>query len=205
MNRIEIKEKAKALVKENFKNFWIGYLTILGITFLCALFIQLLFSNHFAIYNFLTLVASFFTSTLSVGFYSYILKMTRQEEYKKEEIFCFVKDILPITAIGILMMVFTFLWGILLIIPGVIAALSYSMVFYLYIENKERSPMEYLTLSKEMMKGYKWNYFVFAFSFLGWIFLSIITLGIALIWTIPYIIISQTVYYDELKKLKEKE
>lgn len=205
MNRIEIKEKAKALVKENFKNFWIGYLTILGITFLCALFIQLLFSNHFAIYNFLTLVASFFTSTLSVGFYSYILKMTRQEEYEKEEIFCFVKDILPITAIGILMMVFTFLWGILLIIPGVIAALSYSMVFYLYIENKERSPMEYLTLSKEMMKGYKWNYFVFAFSFLGWIFLSIITLGIALIWTIPYIIISQTVYYDELKKLKEKE
>lgn len=205
MNRIEIKEKAKEVVKENFKDFWVGYLTILGVSFLCALAIQLLFSKGSMIYNCLTLVSSFFTSTLSIGFTSYVLKMVRKEECEKEEIFRFVKDVLPITAISILMMVFIFLWGILFIIPGIIAALSYSMVFYLYVEDKKESPMEYLSSSKEMMNGYKWNYFVFELSFLGWILLSIITFGIGLIWAIPYVTISQAIYYDELKKLKEKE
>lgn len=205
MNRIEIKEKAKELVKENFKNFWKGYLIVMAISFLCSFAIELLFDRGSTIYNCLTLVASFFTSTLSVGFYLYMLKMVRGEDFAKEDIFKYVGNILPIVAISILTMVFVLLWSILLIIPGIIAALSYSMVLYIYADNSSLTPMDYLNQSKEMMQGYKWDYFVFVLSFIGWILLCGITLGIALIWVVPYVSFAETIYYDELKKVKEKE
>lgn len=205
MNRIEIKEEAKEFVRDNFKTFWKGYLVILAISFLCSLGIELLFENGTMIYNGLTLVVSFFTSTLSVGFYYYVLKIVRGEKPEKEDLFRFVGKILPIVAIAILMAVFVLLWSILLIVPGIIAALGYSMVFYLYADNPELTPMDYLEQSKEMMNGYKWDYFVFQLSFLGWILLCVITLGIALIWVVPYVTIAQTIYYDKLKVVKEKE
>ncbi len=205
MNRIEIKEKAKEIMKENLKKFWSGYLIIILITLLCSFVIELLFDKGTIIYSCLSLVASFFTMTLSVGFYAYVLKMVRGEDYGREDIFFYVGKILPIVTISLLVAVLCFLWCILLIIPGIIAAISYSMVYLIYVDNPELLPMEYLQQSKEMMHGFKWDYVVFCLSFLGWILLSIITLGIGLIWTIPYVTIAETIYYDELKKLKAKE
>lgn len=205
MNRIEIKEKAKELVKENFKTFWKGYLIILVISLLCDFTVELLLDKGSMLYNCLTLVVSFFTSTLSVGFTYYVLKMVREEVVEREDLFKFVGNILPITAISILMVVFVFLGMILFIIPGIILALGYAMVFYLYVDNQDYTPMDYLNQSKELMRGYKWDYFVFELSFIGWILLGIITFGIGLIWVIPYVTIAQTIYYEDLKKLKEKE
>lgn len=204
MNRLEIKEKAKGILKENFKGFWKGYLIILAISFLCAFVIELLFDRGSIIYNCFTIIASFFTMTLSVGLYSYLLKMVRGEEYTREDLFSYVGKIFPIVTISILVTIFCFLWSILLIIPGIIAAISYTMVFLIFVDSSELSPMEYLEQSKEMMHGFKWDYFVFCLSFLGWILLSIITCGIGFIWTIPYITISEVIYYDELKKLKKE-
>lgn len=205
MNRIEIKEKAKELVKENFKTFWKGYLIILVISLLCDFTVELLLDKGSMLYNCLTLVVSFFTSTLSVGFTYYVLKMVREEVVEREDLFKFVGNILPITAISILMVVFVFLGMILFIIPGIILALGYAMVFYLYVDNQDYTPMDYLNQSKELMRGYKWDYFVFELSFIGWILLGIITFGIGLIWVIPYVTIAQTIYYEDLKKIKEKE
>ena len=205
MNRVEIKAKAKALAKENFKQFWAGYLVIIGISVLLTVGLELLFDNESMIYAALNLVASFFTSTLSVGFYLYLLKMIRKEEFSRNDIFAFVGKVLPITAITLLVSIFSFFWALLLIIPGIIAALSYSMAFLIYAEDQSLNAMDYLDKSKEMMKGYKWDYFVFGLSFIGWILLSIITLGIGLIWILPYITIAEVVYYDELKKLKANQ
>ncbi len=205
MNRIKIKEKAKEIVKEKWKSFWGGYLIILAISLLSAVAIEILFNENSIMYSVLTLVASFFTMTLTVGFYSYVLKMVRNEKYDREDIFKYVGAVLPIATISILAFLLTFLWSILFVIPGIIAALGYTMVYLIYIDREEMLPMEYLTESKELMQGYKWNYFVFNLSFIGWILFSVITLGLGLIFVIPYITIADTLYYDELKKIKEKE
>ena len=53
------------------------------------------------------------------------------------------------------------------------------------------------------MQGYKWDYFIFGLSFIGWILLIGFTFGIAMIWVMPFILIAQTLYYEELKKLKK--
>lgn len=204
MDRIEIKAKAKEIVKEKWKSFWGGYLVILAISLLCAIAIEILFKESSVIYSVLTLVASFFTMTLTVGFYSFVLKMVRNEEYSREDIFKYIGAVLPIATISILVFLFTFLWSILLIIPGIIAALGYTMIYLIYVDSEEMLPMEYLTKSKEMMQGYKWNYFVFNLSFIGWILFSVITLGLGLIFVIPYVTIADALYYDELKKLKEE-
>ena len=205
MNRTEIKEKAKLIVKENKKGFWAGYGIIFAVSLLLSFGIELLFEEGSMIYTVLTLVASFFSMTLSVGFYSYLLKMVRKEEYTRNDIFAYVGKVLPITAITLLITIFTMLWSVLFIIPGIIAALSYSMVFLIYAEDQSLTAMDYLDRSKEMMRGYKWDYFVFGLSFIGWILGSILTFGILLIWTLPYVTVAEVVYYDELKKLKENK
>lgn len=209
MDRVEIKEKAKIILKENFKGFWKGYLVILAISLLCSFVLGLLAKPDSMMFQVLNLVLSFFLSTLSVGFVLYTLKMIRQEEYSREDLFRFVKNVLPIAAISLLVGIFVMLWSILLVIPGIIAAISYSMVFYLYAdkhtEGESKTPMDYLNESKELMNGYKMDYFVFLLSFIGWGFLSVLTLGIGFIYTIPYVSIAEALYYDELKNKKENE
>lgn len=205
MNRVEIKEKAKKIVKENLGGFWKGYIIILAISFLISFAIELIFPKDSTLYSCFTIVASLFTMTLNVGLYSYILKMVRGESYDKDDIFKFIGNIFPIIVISLLVTIFCILWSILFIIPGIIASLSYSMVYLIYVDDSSMSPMDYLYKSKEMMNGYKWNYFVFGLSFLGWILFSIVTLGIGLIWVIPYVTVAEVVYYDELKKIKKCE
>lgn len=203
MNRVEIKERAKIFSKEHLKDFWAGYGILIAISFLLSFGIELLFDKTSTLYAVLTFVASCFTMTLSVGFYSYLLKMVRNEEYSRNDLFAFVGKVLPIVAISLLTTIFTMLWSILFIIPGIIAALSYSMVYMLYAEDQSSTAMDYLDQSKELMRGYKWNYFVFGLSFLGWILLSVLTFGILLIWVLPYYTVAEVMYYDELKTLKE--
>ena len=201
MNRLEIKERAKEIVKENFKDFWIGYFIVLALSILCSLGVEVLVRDYTVLYSVLTILVSFFTMTLSVGFYCYVLKMIRKEE-NREDIFKYVGDVLPIATISILVLLFTLLFGILFIVPGIIAALSFSMVFLIYVDQDGLLPMEYLFKSKEMMRGHKWDYFVFVLSFVGWILFSILTLGLGLIFVIPYVTISEVLYYEELKNIQ---
>ena len=112
----------------------------------------------------------------------------------------------------LLMNLFIFLWLLLLIVPGIVAAYSYRMVFYILIDNPEIGVMEALRKSKEMMHGYKAKLFCLDLSFIGWGLLCILTFGVGFLWLYPYILTSQTIFYEELRnehglllKSKEKE
>lgn len=94
---------------------------------------------------------------------------------------------------------FTFLWTLLLVVPGIIKAISYSQTLFIAIDNPEISANDAIDKSKEMMNGYKWKYFLLALSFIGWIILGIFTLGIGFLWIIPYISIANAKFYEDLK------
>lgn len=202
MDRKDIKERAKIIVRENLKAFWVGYFILMAVSFLLTFAIELLFAKDSMIYVVLNLLTSCFSMTLSVGFYSYLLKMIRKEEFNRNDIFNYVGKVFPILAISLLTAIFSFLWSILFIIPGIIAAISYSFVFLIYVDNNDLSPMECLGKSKEMLNGYKWDYFVFELSFIGWILLCVLI--IPLVFVLPYFTISEVLYYEELKKIREK-
>lgn len=96
--------------------------------------------------------------------------------------------------------IFIGLWCLLLVIPGIIKAYEYRMVGFIQAEEPELGTMECLRRSKEMMKGQKWNTFVLDLSFLGWMILSGITLGIVGIFYVnPYMQATDAELYLTLK------
>lgn len=91
------------------------------------------------------------------------------------------------------------LWSLLFVIPGVIKAYEYRMVPYLLAEHPEMSSGEIFARSKEMMQGNKWDTFVLDISFVGWVLLSGITLGILYIfWVGPYIAAKDAALYHRI-------
>jgi uncharacterized membrane protein len=98
---------------------------------------------------------------------------------------------------------FTLLWMLLFIIPGIIASISYAMAYYILADNPHLNPLEAIRLSKEMMRGYKFQYFCLGFRFLGWTLLAaFFTLGIGLLWVIPYMQTSYTHFYEMLRSTR---
>ena len=87
----------------------------------------------------------------------------------------------------------------LLIIPGIIAAFSYSMSYYIINDHPELSAMEAITLSKEMMAGHKMDLFVLYLSFFGWFILGIFTLDLGFLYLAPYNNATIANFYQDLK------
>lgn len=97
--------------------------------------------------------------------------------------------------------VFTALWSLLFIIPGIIKAISYSMAPYILMENPDMKPMDAIERSKQMMNGRKMDYFVLGLSFLPWILLVAVTFGIAGIYVAPYM---ETTYFNFYCSIKDE-
>jgi uncharacterized membrane protein len=90
---------------------------------------------------------------------------------------------------------FIFLWSLLLVIPGVIAAFSYAMVPYLMAEFPDLRLMDAIRESKRLMRGNKWRLFCLGFSFIGWELLGALTMGIGYFWINPYRQMAETAFY----------
>jgi uncharacterized membrane protein len=99
----------------------------------------------------------------------------------------------------ILSVLFIFLWTLLLIVPGFIAALSYSMTYFILAENHQIDGQEAIRQSKSMMMGHKCELSFLLGRFTGWFLLGIITLGIGFIWIGPYFMTSLAIFYDEIR------
>ena len=95
---------------------------------------------------------------------------------------------------------FIFLWTLLFIVPGIIAALSYSQMFYILAEDPTISASDAMKKSKKMMYGNKWKYFCLDMRFVGWILVCILTLGIGFLWVFPYLQVSSAKFYEDISK-----
>jgi uncharacterized membrane protein len=98
----------------------------------------------------------------------------------------------------LLIVIYIILWSILLIIPGIIAALNYSMAFYIMEENPSMSISEAMNQSKLMMQGNRWRLVCLGFSFIGWLILCGLTLGIGMLWLYPYMNAAFAAFYLEI-------
>ena len=91
------------------------------------------------------------TGPMSVGFIIFSLAIVRGEEPKISQIFNGFQKFGKALGAYLMMTIFIFLWSLLLIVPGIIAAFSYAMTFYLIADDDEIGIMEALKKSKEMM------------------------------------------------------
>ena len=217
MNRKEIKEEAKAKIKGNKWNILWPLLAIGAIEGVIDSILRVIFkvpsidyismenlnTNVPMSYSITSLVIALIIGLISAGYIKYILDFVRTGKFNANVIIdTFKKKWSQLLIATILVFVVVYLCTLLFIIPGIIMALAYSFVSYIIVDNDNIGGKDALTKSREMMKGYKWDYFVFDLSFIGWILLIPFTLGIILIWLLPYIVVANTLYYENLKSLK---
>lgn len=136
---------------------------------------------------------------LALGVTLVYLRFIRKEKYEFDDLFEGFKHFGIACITYLLMIVFILLWALLLIIPGIVAAFAYSQTFFILADDTTLRPLQALKKSKEMMMGYKWQYFRFLCRFIPWFVLAIIPLGIGLLWFIPYFFTAQAHFYEKVK------
>lgn len=100
---------------------------------------------------------------------------------------------------------FTFLWTLLLIIPGIIKAFSYALTPYILLDEPELTARQAITRSCEIMQGRRWKLFCLSLSFIGWGILSLLTFGIGFLWLAPYMNASIAAFYEDARAEYEAE
>ena len=209
MNIKEVKGKAKTMIHGNKWNIWKPYIVIGIICLVCGLIAGLIVAaldgNIEDGMNIMDGILGLVLIPVYVGVYAYNLKLVRGQKYGLDDLKAYYKDFLKLLLLNVLVCVFVCLWSILLIIPGIIAAISYSLVYYICVDNPELEAVDTISKSKELMKGYKMDYFIFKLSFIGWMLLVPFTFGLLLIWLIPYMTIADCLFYDKVKELNEKK
>lgn len=110
-------------------------------------------------------------------------------------------NVVNVVFVQFLQSVKTFLWTLLLIIPGIIKSYEYRMIPYILSENPDLDQKRVFELSREMMMGQKWNTFVLDLSFILWNLLGSITCGLANIFYVnPYIAATNAELYAVLRE-----
>lgn len=202
--RAELKRRAKNGLKEYY---WSGFLLIL---------IQKLVVAFAPAVGLLIPIASIFigvmirflvTNILEVGMNSYFIRSTfDKRDAGIGELFYGYRQgrFTKLVVIQFFRVLFTFLWSLLLIIPGIIKHYEYYMVPYLAAEYPQKSRKEIFALSKDMMEGNKFATFVLELSFLGWFLLGAFCCGIGTLFVLPYYYATLAELYLELKKKKRE-
>lgn len=146
------------------------------------------------------LISLLITGPLTLGLAMVFLAIARSEGASVGMLFDGFKRFGTAFATYLLTSIFVLLWTLLLIIPGILAALSYAMVYFILRDDPDVGAMEAIGRSKQMMRGNKWKYFCLQWRFFGWALLCILTLGIGFLWLLPYIMTSTARFYEDLKQ-----
>lgn len=128
----------------------------------------------------------------------------KEEPYRVADAFrCFRSPyLLGLIVIFILVSIFSYLWALLLVIPGIIKSYSYSQSYFIFYDihegtGEKPAALECITASRRLMDGYKWKLFVLDLSFIGWGILASITV-IGLLWFVPYYYATRAAFYNAL-------
>ena len=99
--------------------------------------------------------------------------------------------------------IFTFLWSLLFIIPGIVKMYAYAMAPYILQDDPTKDWKQCLDESQEMMKGNKWQLFCLDFSFIGWMLLGALCCGVGVLFVYPYQLAARANFYMALKAMNE--
>ena len=138
------------------------------------------------------------------GAASYFLKFVREGKTDLDSLFDGTSSPKACILSNILISLIVALGCILLIVPGIIFALNYSMTYYILVDNPGMSAQDAMKKSKEMMKGYRLDYFMLGLSFILWYLGIVLTLGILAFYVMPYMQTTYALFYDRIKSADEK-
>lgn len=107
--------------------------------------------------------------------------------------------------LALLFNIFTSLWMILFLIPGIVKSYAYSQCYFIYYDQiqhtgKKPKVLDTITASRQLMRGQKGRLFWLDITFFGWYILSGVTFGIAYLWVAPYVSATRAAFYEDLQK-----
>ena len=185
----ELKASAKTQIKGKIGILFAMFLIMFGVS-IASSFVPVLGSIANLLVN----------AAFSLGGAWVFLRIAKGEAVSVGNIFYGFEDLWTAIKAQFFVGLFISLWLLLLIIPGIIKAYSYSMTYFILAENKGMSVLEAITLSRKMMNGHKMDLFLLCLSFIGWFILVVITFGIAGIWVYPYFYATLTNFYLSVKE-----
>lgn len=194
MTREQMKEMAKAqLGKQIFGSTWLTAVVVVIIQLALAYLV-----------NFIPGVGQIasivITGPISYGVGAMFLKQTRTgEKMDIGDIFNGFRDDFSNTfLIGLMTFVFTFLWSLLFIIPGIVKQYSYSMAMYIKYDHPDYDWRQCIKESERLMSGHKGELFILDLSFLGWMIVGSLCLGVGTLWVNAYMNAAHSQFYENL-------
>jgi uncharacterized membrane protein len=147
---------------------------------------------------FLSLVQLLFAGPITVGFMAFFLGIASEGEAQFDKLFDGFRRFFTSLGVYFFTSLFIALWSLLLVIPGIIAAFRYAMVYFVVADDGECGFFEALGRSRDMMKGNKWKFFCLNLRFVGWAMLASLTCGIGYLWLVPYMQTSFAKFYEDV-------
>ena len=193
------KNKALASLEGNWGTAAIATLIVAIISGGISSVVSLPFGNDFATGMGVNGIWSLLCLPLQWGFTVFFLNLIRKEDINYERLIDGYKDFARTFLLEFLYVIAMMIGFCLLIIPGVILSVGLLMAPYILKDDKEISAMDALKKSWEMTKGHKMEIFWLGLSFIGWIILSIMTLGIGFFFLAPYMDTTFAHYYEDIK------
>lgn len=170
---------------------------------LYALLVGLILTGISSLASAIPVLPLLIAGPLSVGAAGYFLALHRKKQGATEDLGAlfhpFSADLANTLLTGLLKALYTFLWSLLFVIPGIVKAYSYAMAPYIKADHPEYTATQAIDESRRMMYGHKMRLFGLHLSFLGWILLSTCCCGITFLWVDPYIRAAEAAFYEELK------
>lgn len=161
-------------------------------------------SSVFGWYYVLNVLITIVLIPLNIGVAQNVLAWSRGEDVNKWKVlfggFNSAKIFFKQVGVVVLNTILCALWTILLIVPGIIKGLAYSMYPYVLRDEPDLSVWQTLKKSEAIMKGYKGKLFLMYLSFVGWFILGAFTFGILYIWLTPYVMTSTVKFYDDVRR-----
>ena len=134
----------------------------------------------------LGLAAFILGGVVELGYAKFLLKQHDKKELVFSDLFSQFERFGTGFAQRFLRMLYTALWALLFVVPGIIKSLSYAMTPFILEDHPELTASEAINRSKKLMDGHKMDLFILSLTFIGWEILSGLTLGIGFLFLIPY-------------------
>lgn len=213
MSRAEIKKEAKKLLVGNHLTILIMMILVTVISYAAGnISTTILFSainatpdmgantllGYLLIYIVVYIFMLAFVLSLGLGLIKTYTKVVKEEDISITDVFCMVKHMGKAFCMNFVVSLYTTLWSLLFIIPGIIKTYSYAATPYIIANNPDMKINDAITKSRELMDGHKFELFVLQLSFIGWMLLGILTLGIGLLYVLPYMSITLANFFVKI-------
>lgn len=145
-----------------------------------------------------SIVTLIITGPFSLGLSIISLNIVRGDNVTVNNLFVGFKRFLDAFLANLINGILIALWSLLFIIPGIIKGYSYSMTYYILADNPSMTANDARKKSMDIMRGNKWRLFCLQLSFIGWLLLCVLTLGILTLWISPYIQTATAAFYEDI-------